>query len=220
MLKKDIRKALIETKEKKERLLIEETIIKSRIMMIVEDVNNFSKLPTNQKNKVSEKLLEEFIFLGKNGLINENFMDVLKGLFGNVFGRSAVETIAEPIINALLTKIGFKSNGLMKKTMVSFLTSNPSDLINAFTDCKLMTKLVMESFIEGLVMVLQQETDKGGFMYDYIRNTLGGLIKSSGVASGIEDKISGAVCGVFDKFSDKAQNVAQKLKTNLGGSIT
>jgi len=217
MIKKDIRKALLETKEKKEILLIERTIIKNRILMVVEDVNNiknFKNLPYKKRNRLSESLLKEFIYLEKNGLLNEGFMDILSSLFGNVFGRSAVETIAEPIINKILTMVGFTSEGILKKTMVSFLTSNPKDLIKALGDCNLMTKLLTESFIEGIVMMIQQQTDKGGFIYDYARNTLGGLIKNSDAVSNLESQFSGKVCGMFSTFTDNAKEVAGKLSGN------
>lgn len=214
MIKKDIRKALLETKEKKETLLIERTIIKNRILMVVEDVNNiknFNKLPYKKRNRLSESLLKEFIYLERNGLLNEGFMDILSSLFGNVFGRSAVETIAEPLIDKVLTSFGFTSEGILKKTMISFLTSNPKELIKAMGDCRLMTKLLIESFIEGIVMMIQQQTDKGGFMYDYARNTLGGLIKGTSVVSNLEGQLSGKVCGMFSNLTGKAEDVADKL---------
>ena len=40
MLDKNIKKAILETKEKKEKLLIEENLVKSRIMMIFESEKN------------------------------------------------------------------------------------------------------------------------------------------------------------------------------------
>jgi hypothetical protein len=43
----------------------------------------------------------------------------------------------------VLTSFGFTSEGILKKTMISFLTSNPKELIKAMGDCRLMTKLLM-----------------------------------------------------------------------------
>ena len=40
MLEKKVRKSLIETKERKEKLLIEETLIKNRLSIILEGVNS------------------------------------------------------------------------------------------------------------------------------------------------------------------------------------
>lgn len=213
MLKKDIRKALLEAKEKKESILIENQIVENRLLMIFESkdkINNFNQLSKSEKRKIANSLVQEIHYLGQNGLINENFMDILKGLFGGLLG-SVAETAAEPLVNSLLSAIGFKSNGFMKKFVISFLTSNPKDLMNAFSDCKLMTKLLVRSLIEGMVMMYQQETEKGGYIYDFVRNQLGKLIEESSIGSTLENKFAGIVCDMFGKFSDKAQGVADKL---------
>jgi len=140
MLKKDIRRAILEAKEKKERILIEQEIVTNRILMIFEskeNIINFKKLPKHKRDRISEAFLQEMIYLGQSGLINEDigFMNILKSLFGGLFGRSAIETIAEPLVNKILSAVGFTSNGILKKTVVSLLTTNPSDLMDSFTDC-------------------------------------------------------------------------------------
>jgi hypothetical protein len=222
MLKKDIRKALLEAKEKKETILIENKIVESRILMIFESkskINNFNQLSKYEKRKMTNSLVKEIHYLGQNGLINEDFMTVLKGLFGGLLG-SVAETAAEPLVNSLLSKIGFKSNGFMKKFVISFITSNPKELMEAFSDCKMMTKLLTRSLIEGMVMMFQQDTDKGGYIYDFIRNELGKLIEESSIGSSIENKFAGLVCDMFDKFGDKAQNVADKLGKKIPKEVT
>jgi hypothetical protein len=215
MLKKDIRKTLIETKENKEKLLIEQNIIKNRMMMIFENqenIDNFRELPKSKRVKIASSFITEIQTLDELGLINEGFLDILKSLFGRAFG-SVAETAAEPLVNGILSAIGFKSNGFMKKFMISFITTRPTELLKALTDCKAMTKLLVESFIEALVMMLQQETEKGGYFYDFIRNQLGGMIKETSMVSSLENKFAGTVCSMFDKFTGKAQDVANKLKT-------
>jgi hypothetical protein len=213
MLKKDIRRAILEAKEKKERILIEQEIVTNRIIMVFEsreNIRNFKKLPKYKRDRISEAFLQEMIYLGKTGLLNEegfDFMGVLQRLFGGLFGRSAVETIAEPLVNKILSAVGFTSDGIMKKTVVSFLTTNPSDLIAAFSDCRKMSKLLMESFTEGLVMMLQDQFEKDSYFYDYIRNTLGGTIKDSSLENTIADK----VCSLFDGFSSNAKDLIKKL---------
>lgn len=218
MLKKDIRIALLETKEKKENLLIEEKIIKNRLMMIFENgsnIRNIKNLPIKKRNQISLSLIREIHYLNDNGLLNEGFMEILKSLFGRAFG-GVIETAAEPLINSILTAVGFKSDGFLKKFMISFLTSRPTDLIKAFGDCKMMTKLLVASFIEGLVMMVQQDMDKGGFMYDTIRNTLGDMIKETSIVSSLEGTIESKVCGLFSTFTGKAEDVAEKLKPTQG----
>ena len=51
MLDKNIKKAILETKEKKEKLLIEENLVKSRIMMIFESEKNIKNFHSLSKKK-------------------------------------------------------------------------------------------------------------------------------------------------------------------------
>ena len=219
MLKRNIRRAIVEAKERKETLLIEQQIIKSRIMIIVEDVNNirnFKKLPKSKQEKLAFTLFREFAYLQNNLLITEEigFLDILKNLFGSVFGKSAIETIAEPLVDKILIAIGFKSEGIVKKSVISLLTTDPRKLIAAFQDCHLMTKLLLESFAEGLLMKMQDEAQKGSMIYDYIRNTLGGKISELDFVNSLESKISEPVCSLFSKFSDNAKEIVTKLQGN------
>ena len=60
MLEKNIKKAILETKEKKEKLLIEEGLVKSRIMMIVESKNNIKNFKSLPKEKQEKNCLQTF----------------------------------------------------------------------------------------------------------------------------------------------------------------
>jgi len=86
MLDKKIKKSLIETKEKKEKNLIEETLVKNRLSIIVENVKSvedFNNLSEDKKLKLSVKFLQEMSYLEKSGLLLEiNFSSVLQSLFG------------------------------------------------------------------------------------------------------------------------------------------
>lgn len=222
MLKNKIRRAILETKEKKEIKVITENIVKERLMFIFENENNikyFNRLPKSKQEKLSFLVLSEMSEMYSVGLINEGFgfMDIFNQLFGNIFARTGVETIAEPLINKLLTSIGFKKDGILKKTIVSILTTNPAELAKAMGDCKLMTKLLAESFTEGLVMVLQDQTDKDGFIYDYIRNFLGGKLKNTGLVKDIEDAIGDKICNLFGNFTNNAKSIQNAVESQKQG---
>jgi len=223
MLKKDIRKTLLETKEKKENVLIEQKLVKNRIKSIFEndsDIKYFQGLPKKKKLQYSILLVKEIQELNNLGLINEqefSFMDILKSLFGRSFG-GVIETAAEPLVSSILSKIGFKSDSYLKKVMVSFLTSRPSELIAAFGDCKVLTKLLAESLVEGMFMMLQKEFNSDSFIFNTIRNTMGGVLKDTAFISSIESKIENSVCDMFSSFSDRAKTVAEKLKGETSGT--
>ena len=52
MLDKTIKKTILETKERKEKLLIEESLVKSRIMMIVESEDNIKNFHSLSESKI------------------------------------------------------------------------------------------------------------------------------------------------------------------------
>jgi hypothetical protein len=75
MLEKKVRKSLIETKEKKEKQLIEESLIKNRFSMLFEGItceDDFKSLSESKQLKLSVKFIQEMSFLQENGLIVES----------------------------------------------------------------------------------------------------------------------------------------------------
>ena len=125
MLEKKIKRAILEAKDNKERLLIEENLVKSRILMIIEsedNIKNFNKLPKNKQEKIAYSLLEEISFLTENNILNEQLMDVLGKLFGNSLS-SMTQTIVEPMVKSLVGKLGL--GGFFGNFITSFLVSDP-----------------------------------------------------------------------------------------------
>lgn len=214
MLEKQIKKSLIETKEKKERKLIQETLIKNRISIITEGITNiddFNSLSENKKLKMSVNFLQEMSYLETNGLITEqNFSSILQSIFGGAFGN-ITQTLVEPFLEKILKGLGFES-GYIRNFLVSFLTSRPSEIIKAFSDCKLMTKLVASGIVESIVKTMQEERGFSAPGYDLIRNTMGDVIRNIEFVSGLEKGLENKICSIIGKFTDNAEKVAEKLK--------
>jgi hypothetical protein len=212
MLEKQIKKAILEAKDNKEKTLIEENLVRSRILMIVEsktNIKNFHKLPKKKQEKIAYSLLEEISFLGENNILNEQLMDVLGKIFGNSLS-GIVQTIVEPLVGSLLGKLGL--GGFFKDFLTSFIVSKPQRLALALKDCKELTKLIAEALSEALVMMLQKQTGLEGQGYSFMRNALGDTIKETTFISNLENQLSGIVCGVFDGFNKKAADVYKKVK--------
>ena len=84
MLEKKVRKSLIETKERKEKLLIEETLIKNRLSIILEGVNSdkeFKSLSEKKQLRISSKFIQELSYLQETKLINEQNLGSLNNWF-------------------------------------------------------------------------------------------------------------------------------------------
>jgi hypothetical protein len=219
MLEKKIKKTLIETKERKERLLIEERIVKDRVSILFEGIDSeedFNKLTKKQKLNLSVKFLHEVSYLQNTGLINEqNFGDILKSLFGGLFGN-VIQTIVEPMLEKILVPLFGK--GYITNFVISMLTKNTAEFIRAINDCQLMTKLVAQSISES---IFKQGIDYKGLDapgYVFLRNSMGDVLTGTEFVKSIEGKIGDSVCNILGKFTGNATKVAEKLKST-GGSV-
>lgn len=217
-LVKKIKRSIIETKEKKEKLLIEQKLVESRIMMIVEsesNAKNFHKLSKGKQQKMMYSLLEEINYLEEQGMLNEQLWDYLGKIFGNSLG-SAVETIVEPLVNSLISSLGL--GGYFKSFLVSSMTSNPLELSKALKSCDGLTSLIANSLAEAVAMMIQNDKGLSGNGNTFIKNALGGAVKDTAFANNLEKQLSGVVCELFGKMSNKASDVYDKLKTNITDS--
>lgn len=211
-IQKQLKKVLKEAKEQKERLLIEETLVKNRIINIFGSEENIKKIDTlseKKKIKLALALMEEIRFLDENKILNEQLGDFLSKLFGGALG-SFTETLVEPLVNSILSGLGLK--GFFKDFLVSFLTSRPKDLANALKDCRALTTLIANSLSEALVMMIQQKSGLEGGFYTFLRNSLGGAVKDTGFVNKIEDFIGDIVCSTYNKLTGNAEQVYNKLK--------
>ena len=176
MLKTNIKKKLLETKEQKDRLIIEQEIVRSRIMMIFEsedNLKNWDNLSEKKRFKISCKFLQEVSFQQQSGVINEQlFTDIIKSIFGSSIGAGFGQAILEPAISWILSKLGMENNTFVKKFVVSFL-SKKEGFWNYLKDCKTLTKGIAEAIAEATFIQAQQSTGYGGFWMDAVRNTLG-----------------------------------------------
>jgi|694.fasta_scaffold53251_7 hypothetical protein len=213
MLKKQIRKSLIETKERKEKRLIEESLIKNRISIIFEGIKSekdFKSLSEEKQLKLSLKFIQEVAFLQENGLIVEqNLGSLMQSLFGGWFGN-LTQTIFEPMLQKLL--IPLFGEGFFTNFLTAYLTSRPSDIIKSFNDCKLMTKLIAEGISEAIAMQVMKSKGLTGSGYSFIRNTMGDVLTGSEFISGVEKGLGNTVCSILGKFSNNAEKVVDKVK--------
>ena len=215
MIEKKIKKVIKETKEQKEKILIEENLVKSRIFAIVESkevIDNFEFLPEGKKMKIAKNLIEEIRFLDENNILNEQLMDFLGKMFGNSLS-GIVQTAVEPIVNSILGGLGL--SGFFKNALMSFILKDPRRLAKALKSCNELTALVSEALVEALVMMVQEQQGMQGTGYTILRNTLLGAIQDTKVVIELQDKLESTVCSVYNNFNKKASSVYDKLKPEV-----
>lgn len=209
MLKKEIRKKLLEQNEKKKSQLIENTIVESRLSIVLGSKEKFQSLEEEKKLKIIFEFLSEVRTLHEQGLINEQFGEILGKLFGQT-PSGITQAFVEPLIGSILGWFGL--GGYFKDFVTSFIVSDPARLARATKDCKELTKLIAESLAEALTIMLQRAQGLEGKGHSILRNVLGGAIKETSFVSNLEEKLSEGVCGLFDKYSGNAENVLDKIK--------
>lgn len=209
MLKKDIKKKLLEQKQKKDSRLIENKIVENRLSIIIGDKSKFESLNEEKKLKVIFEFLTEVRSLDEQGLLNEQFGEILGKLFGQT-PSGVTQAFVEPLVGSILGWFGL--GGYFKDFVTSFIVSDPARLARATKDCKELTKLIAESLSEALAIMLQRAQGLEGKGHSILRNVLGGAIKETSFVSSLEERLSEGVCGLFDKYTGNAENVLDKIK--------
>ncbi len=209
MLKKEIRNRLLEQKVKKESQLIESKIVESRLFIIISSKESFDSLSEEKKAKVVFEFFSEMRVLQEQGLISEQFGEILGKLFGQA-PSGITQAFVEPLVSSILGWFGL--SGYFLQFVTSFIVSDPARLARATKDCKELTKLIAEALSEAMVIMIQQSQGLEGKGHSILRNTLGGAIKETTFVQSLEEKLSEGVCGLFDKYTGNAENVLDKIK--------
>ena len=216
-LKKQIRKKIVETKEIKDKKIIEESLVISRILMVVESedkVRNYQSLTIKERIDLSVDLLEEIGILQEQGLINEGLGDLLSKIFGGAWS-GLLQTFVEPLVNSILSGLGME-DGFFKNSLVSFFTKSPGRLAKALRgDCKELTGLVVESIVEGFAMKLMQDKGMSGGGWVFLRNAINDGIHSTEFVRSLENSMESTICELFNKLTGKASEVVDKLQGQL-----
>lgn len=213
-VKDNVKLRLRETKEQKNRLLIEQKIVQDRFSFIFESfggISNVKNLNQKEKDKLFRSFFTECHRLQNTNLINEqfDFLGILKNIFGNL-GTSALEGIViEPLVNTILSKLGL--GGFFKDFLTSFISTNPQRVLEATRDCKSLTRLVSEAVAEASVMMLERNAGLSAPGYAVIRNALGKTLKGSQFVSELETNFADHICNMFDSILKNAKGVLSKI---------
>lgn len=214
-LKKIIRENLNELSESKKKSLVEEyKIINSRFNVISESGKPKTK---KQEVKLVDDLITEIFYLKSQGfnetLINEQFLDIIKGLFGQIPG-GILDTLKERIAQFILEKLGVGTDGYLANIVIATLGDIPvSDYVNGkIFRCDYLSNAIAKGVGEGIVRKIQKEKGMEGYMYDIIRNSLVEMFTDSSFGQKIEDMVSKLVCPGIDTIKNKMEIAGQTMK--------
>jgi hypothetical protein len=215
-LKNIVRKSLLEAKElKKKRVLTESEIVKNRFFLIAENINFNTK---KGQKKFSNDLMFEMIYLNKQGfsqeIINEQFWDMIKGLFGHG-GDAIMQTFKESIGKFILDILGVDANGWIGGTIVKALGNVQIGDIPKLTECNFLTGILSKSIAEQAIDKMKNAAGMEGKFYDLLRNSLVEVLEDSELGQKIENAIGSVICPLLGGVKQKMELAATDMKQKV-----
>ena len=213
-LKSLIRESLLDVKRTKKKInLAEGEIINNRIKLISEH-RTLKTRP--QKDKFFNELMMEMAYLNSQGydsrLINENFLDMLKGLFGTA-ADSTLQYFKETIAKWLIEKITpMDPNGWMANIIIAGVGNVPIGEITRLTECNYLSDVLSKSIVEGAVNKYKNEQGLTGPFYDILRNGVIEMLEDTKFGQVVEHAIGELVCPLLGGIKDKMGSAADSMK--------
>ena len=213
-LKNLIRESLLDIKRTKKKInLAESEIINNRIKLISEH-RTLKTRP--QKDKFFNELMMEMAYLNSRGydsqLINENFLDMLKGLFGTA-ADSTLQYFKESIAKWLIEKITpMDPNGWMANIIIAGVGNVPIGEITRLTECNYLSDVLTKSIVEGAVNKYKNEQGLTGPFYDILRNGVIEMLEDTKFGQVVEHAIGELVCPLLGGIKDKMGSAADSMK--------
>lgn len=194
-LKKKLKKNLYLLKEGKERFLIEEKIVKSRLNLLPKNVNKNSKI---QVADAFNKLFEEIKFHNSNDIgipfLNENLVDVLGQMF-NEDSDKFLDTIKDKLTDFLVSKL--QGTDFDREAIeMAIGDTELDDISKLFTDTRFLAKKLAEIY----------STKYNEMSLDL--SSLSGPTVSSQISSGqseLEDKIVDQLRPIMGDINSKME---------------
>lgn len=194
-LKKKLKKNLYLLKEGKERFLIEEKIVKSRLNLLPKNVNKNSKI---QVTDAFNKLFEEIKFHNSNDIgipfLNENLVDVLGQMF-NEDSDKFLDTIKDKLTDFLVSKL--QGTDFDREAIeMAIGDTELDDISKLFTDTRFLAKKLAEIY----------STKYNEMSLDL--SSLSGPTVSSQISSGqseLEDKIVDQLRPIMGDINSKME---------------
>jgi hypothetical protein len=221
-LKKSLKKNLIEAKEKKEDLMVENKIITNRCNFLFEGKSFETE---EEKDYLVESIITEIGYLKVQGYTPQAINEGLFSMLGNIFGGSvkSIPAVFGEYIAGWLTKtLGIPQNSYMSSVIVALVGNlNIADYDKFFSDCRFASNKIADSLIEGYVLQLQNEknlnTGASGFIVSALRNSVVDYFTEdkTSLIQILEDKISEFLCPKLSKLSSAISDKTDDLKTKI-----
>ena len=205
-------------KTKKNDLVNENKIIKSRYSILVEGVEFKSE---SDYRKLCDNLINETIYLKSqrfnNNLINEQLLSFLGGL---PFGTGITEYFKEQFLKWVAGKMGAPTDGFLFGVLQKAFGNIELRDYPKLLECSFLTRQITDAFAEQGLAEIEKRTVGTGAAAEISRNMMMELFKSSEVHKVIETAIGKYVCPSLSGISSKMQTAMGGMTDKLTGSGT
>jgi hypothetical protein len=221
MLKQTISEGLNLLKNKQKKMLSESKVVRNRLEILVEgrDLNNKRDL-----NRFFNDYLYESAYLTSRGydskIINEQFLDLLKGFLGGTGVESIMSTFKESAVKYILNIIGVTdTSGWIPSIIITALGNLKFGDIGKITDCSFLVPYLSKSIAEAAVRKFMVEKGMDSGISTVIRNAIIEVLEDSAFGQSIEKGLEKIICPSLGGLKSKMNSMTNTLKDKaLGGS--
>jgi hypothetical protein len=215
-ISQSLKKNISEIKEKKSDLIIEHSIVQSRLKFVLE------------QEYISEKhlvvsYLSEIIHLEEQGYnltrLNEEFdlFGVLGGFIGG--GVSAIpEVMKEYIVDAVAKLLGIQKTSYFYNIVKNTIASTPiAEFPKLLTSCQYLTNRISDSLIESIITTKQAQTGYDNNFLNLIRNAIVTHLTESknSVIQKLQDLLLPIICDAVTKWRENIKNLGKEWAMKL-----
>lgn len=213
-LKSMIHENLLILSESKKKVILEQTIVKSRIGFVFESYEKHQ-----DADKLLSDLIYEYSYLHDQGFDDSLLFEQDGTLLGWGLGRiggGAMDTILERFIQGVLKGMGVDPNGWFATILsVAFGNLEYTDLPKLFRfDCGYITGLISKTMLEVIIKKFVKFGDKGDVISDMLRNTLDSMFRNS-FEDKFQEMLKDKLCPILAKFTTNATEVNKELETKV-----
>ena len=156
------------------------------------------------------------IYFNKQGfnkeLINEQFWDVLKGIFGNG-AEGIMGTFKEYIGSWLVDNLTpIEPDGWLGQLIITSVGNLDITDIGKLTNCDYLTKFLAKNISETMVKKLQVGADMRNPLFDVMRNAIVETMEESALGQKIEKGLVEIICPLLSGVKSKMDTATDKLK--------
>jgi hypothetical protein len=190
-----IKNYIKEIEQKRQNVIIENSIIKKRFALVESFDSLFSEI----------KYLNKQSFDCNN--INENLLQVLNSMFQDD-SKSFMDTVKSKLSDFLVTKLGYE--GFEKEVIMKAIGDTEyDDVPKLFTDCRFLASKLAEVYTEDFSGTYLND------LPDFMKNKMVDFVKDNTTKKQLEDSFVDRLCPMMGDINSKMELKLKDIRDNI-----